>query len=47
LLGAAIGIAGVVAGSSGGGGGGGSYRAPSVPRGGVPRNRDSGVSGGR
>lgn len=46
LLGAAIGIAGVVAGSSGGGGGG-SYRAPSVPRGGVPRNRDSGVSGGR
>jgi hypothetical protein len=46
LLGAAIGIAGAVAGSSGGGGGG-SYRAPSVPRGGVPRNRESGVSGGR
>lgn len=45
LLGAAVGIAGVVAG--GGGGGGGSYRALSVPRGGVPRNRESGVSGGR
>ncbi|MBN8988719.1 MAG: hypothetical protein J0H42_10770 [Rhizobiales bacterium] len=45
LLGAAIGIAGVVAGS---GGGGSSYRAaPNYSPGPPPRNRESGVSGGR
>jgi hypothetical protein len=51
LLGAAVGIAGFAAGlaaGSGGGGGGPSYRsAPTYRPSGNPRNRESGVSGGR